>query len=251
MKKFCKAGELSWLLGIILVAFGVTLCKKADLGVSMVAAPPFIVYEAVAKYWSGFSVGMLEYLIQAAVLIVMCIAVQRFNWRYLLAFACAVLYGYTVDLWILIMGSEPFQSIYMRWGMLLVGDVCIAAGVAFYFRTYMPLQVYELFVAELSDRYRWKLSKVKLIYDIASLVFSVALAMALFRDVATFDWSTIYYTSYHSIGLGTLVTTVINAPLINLMGKLEDKVFDYKPLFPKMYDFLARKSKEEKCTTSE
>ena len=252
MKKFRKAGEISWILAILLVSLGVCLCKKADLGVSMVAAPPFIVYEAVSGLWSGFSVGMLEYLIQGLVLIVMCAVVQRFNWRYLLAFVCAVIYGYTLDLWLLILGSGTFQSIYLRWIMLIVGDACVAVGVALYFRTYMPLQVYELFVAELTDRYKLNVNRVKLVYDVASLAISVALAMILFRDVTTFDWSSVYYTSYHSIGLGTIVTTIINAPMITLFGKLLDKAFDYEPLFPKLYKILARNAdKEVKCQTSE
>ncbi|MGN1043105.1 MAG: DUF6198 family protein, partial [Christensenellales bacterium] len=208
--------------------------------------------EAVSGLWSGFSVGMLEYLIQGFVLIVMCAVVQRFNWRYLLAFVCAVIYGYTLDLWLLILGSDTFQSIYLRWIMLIVGDACVAVGVALYFRTYMPLQVYELFVAELTDRYKLNVNRVKLVYDVASLVISVALAMILFRDVTTFDWSSVYYTSYHSIGLGTIVTTIINAPMITFFGKLLDKVFDYEPLFPKLYKILARNAtKEVKCQTSE
>lgn len=255
--KFNKAGELSWVFAIILVAFGVSLCKKADLGVSMVAAPPFIVYEAVGKYWSGFSVGMLEYLIQGLVLIIMCVAVQRFNWRYLLAFACAVIYGYTLDLWFLILGKEAFRPLYLRWIMLIVGDSITAIGVALYFRTYMPLQVYELFVAELSDRYKLNVNRTKLIYDISSLVLSACLAVILFRDVTTFDWKSIYYTSYHSIGLGTIVTTLINAPLITLFGKLLDKFLNYEPMFPKLYKVLARngnkneENKEEECLISE
>lgn len=257
MKKFNKCGELSWVFAIILVALGVSLCKKADLGVSMVAAPPFIVYEAVGKYWSGFSVGMLEYLIQGFILIVMCLAVRRFNWRYLLAFVCAVIYGYTMDLWFLILGTDSFQPLYLRWIMLIVGDCVTAIGVALYFRTYMPLQVYELFVAELSDRYKLNVNKTKLVYDISSLVVSVALAMIIFRDVARFDWKSIYYTSYHSIGLGTIVTTIINAPLITLAGKILDKFFGYDPLIPGLYKLLARKSndntttEEEKCQVSE
>jgi len=41
MKKFEKSAELLWLFGIIFVALGVAICSKADLGVSMIAAPAF------------------------------------------------------------------------------------------------------------------------------------------------------------------------------------------------------------------
>ena len=100
MKKFSKSSELLWLLGDIFVAIGVAICSKADLGVSMIAAPAFVVYEAIAPLWSGFSVGMTEYIIQGLMLIILCLIVRRFNWRYLLAFAVAVLYGYTLNLFL-------------------------------------------------------------------------------------------------------------------------------------------------------
>ena len=50
LKKIPKTAELMWVLGIFLVALGVTMSKKADLGVSMIAAPTFIVYEAFGAY---------------------------------------------------------------------------------------------------------------------------------------------------------------------------------------------------------
>lgn len=250
-KKLPKAGEYSWIFATLLVALGVALCKKADLGVSMIAAPPFIVYEAVSKLWSGFSVGMVEYLIQGLLLIVLCVTVQRVNWRYLLAFLAAVIYGYTLDLWLLILGNQPFEQLWLRWLMLFVGDTVTASGVAFFFRTYLPLQVYELFVAEVADRYRFSVNKTKWVYDFSSLVISLVLALTIFGDVATFDWSKIYMTSFHSIGLGTIITTVINSPIITLWGRLYDKFFDFAPLFPKVHKLLARNLKKEEETADE
>ncbi|MCQ2602469.1 MAG: DUF6198 family protein [Clostridia bacterium] len=246
-KPIKKAGELNWLLGVLLVSLGVCLCKKADLGVSMIAAPPFIIYEAVQNLWSGFSVGMIEYLVQGALIIILCAVVQRLNWRYLLAFLTAVIYGYTLDLWLLIFGSEPFDELWMRWLMWFVGDVITAAGVAFFFRTYMPLEAYELFVAEVADRYRFSINKTKWVYDISSLVVSLLLAIFLFMDIKEFAWDKIYMTSFHSIGLGTILTTVINSPIITGWGRLIDKMSDSAPLFPKLYKLIGRnaKGKEE------
>ena len=64
------------------------------------------------------------------------------------------------------------------------------------------------------------------------------LALVLFGDVTEFDWSTIGYSSFHSIGLGTIVTTVINSPIISLMGRLIDKVSDNTPRFAGVEKFL-------------
>lgn len=240
MKKISKTSELLWLFGIVFVALGVAICSKADLGVSMIAAPAFVVYEAIASLWSGFSVGMTEYMMQGLLLILLCLIVRRFQWRYLLAFVVAVVYGYALNLFLFLLGGVSFDAVWLRWVMLIVGDVLTAFGVACFFRTYMPLQVYELFVAELSSRFQLNVNKVKWSFDITLLVISIALALVLFGDVKSFDWSTIGYSSFHSIGLGTLVTTAINSPIIAVMGKWIDKIFDATSAFPKVEKLLRR-----------
>ena len=240
MKTIKRSNELLWVLGVLCVALGVAVCSKANLGVSMIAAPAFVLHEALSPLWSGFSVGVLEYLVQGVLLITMCLVTRRFDWRYLLAFAVAVVYGYVLDLFLWLLQDVTVHAIALRWLMLLTGDVCVAFGVACCFRTYMPLQVYELFVAELSARFGWSIGKVKSGFDAGLLLLSLILAFSLFGDVTTFDWSTITHTSFHSIGLGTLVTTLINSPLISLMGRLIDRCFEPTPLFPCWQVFLKR-----------
>ncbi|MBQ7106044.1 MAG: hypothetical protein IJN93_00810 [Clostridia bacterium] len=238
--KVNKSNELLWLLGIIFVALGVSICSKADLGVSMIAAPAFVIFDAVKSISPLLSVGVVEYAIQGLLLIILCIIIRRFNWRFLLAFAVAVLYGYTLNLFIWLLGGIEFNTVAMRYVMLLVGDIITSFGVACFFRTYMPLQVFELFVAEVADRFNIRIAKVKSAFDISLLIISVTLAFTLFGDAKTFDWSTIGYSSYHSIGIGTLITTAINSPLINLMGKLIDKTFDHSVRFTKLEKILKR-----------
>jgi len=224
MKKTEKASLILWLFGIAFVALGVAICSKADLGVSMIAAPAFVVSEALVSFWRGASVGVMEYIIQGVMLVLLCLVIGRFRWRYLLAFAVAVLYGYVLNFFLWLVGGVSFDAVWLRWVMLIVGDCVTAFGVACFFRTRMPLQVYELFVAELSSRFGLNINKVKGCFDVSLLVISVVLAFTLFGDVRTFDFGTIWYQSFHSIGLGTLVTTAINSPIIALMGKGIDRV---------------------------
>lgn len=240
MKKIQKTSELLWLFGVIFVALGVSICSKADLGVSMIAAPAFVVSEALLPLWDVMSVGVVEYIIQGVLLLLLCVIVRRFSLRYLLAFVVAVIYGYTLDLFLWLLSSVTFDTVYLRWVMLIVGDVCVAFGVACFFHTYLPLQVYELFVAELSDRFQFNINKTKWLFDLSLLVVSVVLAFVLFGDAGSFDWTTIGHRSFHSIGLGTLVTTAINSPIITLMGKLLDRFFDPSPRFPRVQSWLKR-----------
>ena len=238
MKKLQKTSELLWVFGIVFVALGVAICSKADLGVSMIAAPAFIIYEALANLWDGFSVGMMEYIIQGILLIILCIMIRRFNWRFLIAFVVAIIYGYTLNFFLWIFSGVTFNEVWLRYVMLLVGDVLTAFGVACFFKTYMPLQVYELFVAASSYAFKIKIGTMKSIFDKTLFVLSIVLAFTLFGDVTTFDWSTIYYKSFHSIGLGTIITTIINSPLINACSNFIDKIFEPTAMFPNLEKFL-------------
>ena len=240
MKKVKNASELLWVLGIIFVALGVAICSKADLGVSMIAAPAFVVYEAVLPLWSGFSVGMVEYIIQGFMLIILCLVIRKWNWRFLLAFAVAVLYGYALNFFLWLLSPIEFNITLVKWVMLIIGDIIVAFGVACFFSTYMPLQVYELFVAEISGAFKISITKVKAVFDITLLFISVVLAFVLFGDAKIFDWSSITHCSFHSIGLGTLVTTAINSPLINISSKFIKRHFDAAPRFKKLELLLKR-----------
>jgi uncharacterized membrane protein YczE len=233
-----KAGELNWLLGVFLVALGVAICNRANLGISMIAAPAFIIADAIHPLWNGFTVGMAEYLVQGLIVILACLICWRIDWRYLLSFLTAVIYGYVVDMWMLIIGTEPFEELWLRWVMLIVGDIVTCTGVAFFFRTYLPVEAYELFVNEVSRVRKFNLHKVKWIFDFSCLAVSVILAFSIFGDATTFDWATIYTHSFHHIGLGTIVTTVISAPLINVISIAVRKLFGEDPLIKPIHKIL-------------
>ncbi len=236
MKRFEKASELLWVFGIIFVAFGVVLCNKTGLGISMVAAPAFIISDRIPL----LSAGVAEYLIQGIKLIILCIIVRKFNWRYLLTFCVSVIYGYTINLFVWLLDPVSFDSVGLRFAMLILGDIIVAFGVACFFRTYLPLQVCELFVAEIAAKFKFNINKVKFGYDYSMLAVSLILAFTLFGDAGTFDWSAIFYSDFHNIGPGTVIATLLNAPLIAIMGKLIDKIFGTEPLFPTVYKTLKR-----------
>ena len=246
-----KSGELNWLLGALLVSLGVAICNRADLGVSMIAAPAFIIHDALLQVTDVLSIGVIEYLVQGFIILLTCLIVKRFNWRYLLSFLTAVIYGYFIDMWMLIIGTEPFEELWMRWIMLIVGDVVTAVGVAFFFRTYLPVEAYELCVHEIARVRKFNFHKVKWIFDFSCLAVSIILAFSLFGDVTTFDWSTIYTHSFHHIGLGTIVTTIISAPIIRLASKLLVYLVGTDALIKPAYKLLNIEDKAEKNTIEE
>lgn len=220
MKKLQKMNEAAWLCGTLFCALGVALCTKADLGLSMIAAPAYIIHKFMETFFAWYTQGTSEYIWQGVLLIVMCIIVRRFKAKYLLTFVCAVIFGFAVDgcLWLL-GGGAPYETLPARIIAFISGELITAVAIACNFRTSLPLPVYELVVTEIAKRYDISIGKVKQVNDIIMLAVSVALALVLNGNL-------------NGVGIGTVIITLVNAPIIAVFGKLLDRCCDFSPRFP-------------------
>lgn len=222
-KKVGGGAEAAWVLGVLLCSLGVCLSAKSGFGVSMVVAPAYVLFNRLHAVLPFLTFGAAEYLLQGVLLVALCVAVRRFRVRYLLSFGTAVCYGLALDLWRQLFGDNVCALLWQRCLCCAAGAVITAFAIALFLRTYLPQQVYELFVKELTERYSLRLGRVKWIYDIASLLTAILLMLLLFGSFST-----------DMIGIGTLLLTVINTPLISLWGKVLDRFFRFTPSFPRL-----------------
>lgn len=203
---------VNWLLGISLCAFGICLCTKADFGLSMIAAPPYIVHVRLRELLPWYSQGTSEYIWEALIFVILCIIIRRFKLKGVLSFITAVLSGLLIDLFFIPLGGNaPCESMALRLVCFIIGVPLISLAIAFVFRTTMPPQVYELAVGEIAKSFNLKIDRVKLGFDIVMFVLSVSLSLILTKG-------------FTGIGVGTVIVTFINAPMISFFGKLIDKV---------------------------
>ncbi len=209
--------EVSYLMGLVLLAFGASLMTKADFGLSMIVAPAFI----ISEFFSFMTFGMAEYLFQALLLILLVVFVRRFKFTYLLSFLTAVCYGLMLDGCLYLLAFLGEINIAVRIMFYLIGLFATSLGVAFMFHTYISAEVYELFVKEATERFGWKIGVVKTVYDCTSLVLSVLMSFAFFG-----------FGHFKGIGIGTLVCALVNGRLISAFGSLLEKKYDFVDRFP-------------------
>lgn len=227
MKKTSKMNETAWVIGIVGCALGVCLCTKANFGLSMIAAPPYIFHVALRSRFPWFSQGTSEYIWQGVLLVFMCIVTGRFRWKYLLSFGTAVISGLCIDFWFLLLGGNgAYENLWMRLAAFVFGAGFTSLSIAFVFRTTLPIAIYELLVREIADRFLLDINRVKLANDIVMLLLSAVLAFALTGG-------------FNGFGPGTILITFINAPLIAFFGKLLDRRFTFEPRFPKLTEMLS------------
>ncbi len=224
-EKLSKTGELSYIFAALTTCFGVALMTKADLGLSMVVAPAYILSER----FDFLSFGTAEYVVQAFLLIVLFASLRRFEWRFLLTFVSALIYGAVLDLMILITNASAVpDSLALRIVLFFVGLIISDLGVSLYFNSYLPPCCYDMFVREFSRGLKLNFDKTKLTYDVLSFVFAVVMSFIFFRDI-------------HGIGVGTVVCVFLNGFFISVFNRLLAKITDFSPALPKLYAFISSK----------
>ncbi len=223
-KKFTKNSEILWFLAIILCSLSVCLSANSGFGVSMIVAPAYILHLKISAFLPWFTFGIAEYCLQGLLLLICCIVMRKFKWKYPLSFGTVFLYGLFLDLWRLLLGSEIYPEFWLRCLAYVAGMLICAFSIALFLRSYLPPQAYELFVKELSLLTGAGIHKVKWIYDISSLCTAIILMLLFFH---TF--------SFEIIGVGTLIVTLINTPLIAFWGRIIDRFTDFGTAFPKFH----------------
>ncbi len=226
MKKISKMNETAWIIGTILCALGRVLGTKSGFGLSMIGAPPYIIHLKLAEKYPFFTQGTSEYVFQALLLVIVCAMLKKFKIKYLFSFITAVVLGIVIDGWLLVLGGNSVcDALWLRTLCFVLGELFTALSIAFLFRTSLPLQMYEVFVVEFASKFNIKNDTVKLWFDAAMLILSVVLALTLNRNL-------------EGIGIGTIIITVVNAPLIMYSGKLLDRVFIFDLCFPSLGKLL-------------
>lgn len=219
-KRICSA-ELAYVLGIVILAFGTALMERAGFGMSMVVAPAYLLHLKLSQTLPWFTFGVSEYVFQAFLLVVLSLFMRRFRKSYLFSFVTAVLYGITLDLAMAAAAFLPGGGMVARVTFYLLGMVLCSIGVAFFFRTYISPEAYELFVKEMADKLNLRIDRVKTAYDCISCLAGVALSFAFFG-----------FGHFEGVKLGTILCALVNGWLIGRISDKMETLFEFRDAFP-------------------
>lgn len=221
-KKTVFYTEIAYLAGLILLALGAALTERASFGMSMVIAPPYILYLKISQYLPFFTFGMAAYTFQGLLLLITILVIRKAKISYLFSFGTAVLYGVILDTINLFAVHIPADLFVVRILLFSFGILASTLGVALMFKTYLPPEAYELIVKEISNKYNLKIHKVKYVYDFSSLILSVIISFAFFG-----------FGVFNGIHVGTLISAIVNGSIINFHNKKLEQNFEFKDLFKK------------------
>lgn len=216
MKKIRISNELIYVLAVLVLSFATAMLAAADLGLSMVVAPAYI----VSLKAGILTFGQAEYVVQGILFVLFCILMRRVRLMYFFAFVSGLIYGAVLDFWRMMIphfNPELFAPgtlpVGIRVFYFIIGYLLNSLGVALYFKTYFYPQVYEFFVKGISGRFGISLSKFKIRFDMSCLAIALILSLALFHGLV-------------GIGVGTVALAFGNGPLIGFYGRWMEKHLD-------------------------
>ena len=220
MRKRIFYTEISYILGLLIMAFGAAFTEKADFGMSMVVAPAYILHLKVSEILPWFTFGVAEYIFQGILIIVTIIIVRKFKLSYLFSFVTAVIYGTLLDGAMILISSLPENTIVLRLLWYAIGIILCTFAVSLFFHTYISPEAYELIVKEVSFNFSLNINKVKTVYDYTSVVLAIVMSFAFFG-----------FGVFRGIDIGTVFFAVVNGFLIGRFSKLLENHFDFKNKF--------------------
>ncbi len=215
MKKRLFSTELAYILGLIALALGTALMERADMGVSMVVAPAYLVYLKLSASLPFVTFGMAEYMLQFVLLIALSLVQRRVRLRYVLSFGTAVLYGFILDGLMALVALLPV-GLPIRIAEYVLGLIVCSVGVSLLFHTYFPPEAYELFVKEISDRISMPVHRFKTIYDCASCLIAAVMSFLFFG-----------FGVFEGVKWGTVLCALVNGTVIGLCTRFFEGRFTF------------------------
>lgn len=222
-KKIVLYEEPVFFAAIVFIALAVAMQAAADLGVSMIVAPAYILSMKL-----GFlTFGQAEYIIQGLMFIALCVVMGKVKLTYFFSFVTCLVYGPVLDLWRRCVSAfnpditEPGNfSMLVRIVFFAVSMLLTAFSVALFFKVYLYPLVYDFFVKLLSQKLCKNTVWFKTCFDVCCLLTALAMTLLFFRRI-------------EGIGVGTVVLALGNGFIISLCGRLLDKYCEFRPLFSK------------------
>lgn len=225
--------EAAYILGILLLAFGTSLMTVADLGLSMVVAPAYLLHLKLSEWFPAITFGRAEYIVQVLLLIGLCVGLKKFRPYFLFSFFSAIFYGAVLDLFMLI----PFGPLGMlgRIVFFVIGALLCALGVSFVLHTYLAPEVYELVVKEVSLARNIPSNRVKTITDCSYLTVAVILSFLFFG-----------FGHFEGVGVGTLPYALCAGTLVGFYNRVLERFFRFPTAFPRLERYFIDKAEDEK-----
>ena len=217
-----KAKELSLrygisTLGLVLVALGVGISIKSNLGIAPPSCPPTI----LNLKFTAISVGTFTWMMHLLFILTQWIILgKRFKLKYLMQIPAAFVFGYMCDgaIWLFDSINSPASNYTVQILLSLAAVVITALGIKIEVLGRSWMLAGDMLTAVMADESKKPFGTVKVIFDVV-LVAVTALLAWVFFGLLTGNGSTVV------IREGTLILAILTGLCMRVTDPLLDKLF--------------------------
>ena len=204
-------------LGLILVALGVGISIKSNLGIAPPSCPPTI----LNLKFTAISVGTFTWMMHLLFILTQWIILgKRFKLKYLMQIPAAFVFGYMCDgaIWLFDSINAPATNYTVQILLSLAAVVITALGIKIEVLGRSWMLAGDMLTAVMADESKKPFGTVKVIFDVV-LVTVTALLAWVFFGLLTGNGSTVV------IREGTLILAILTGLCMRVTDPLLDKLF--------------------------
>lgn len=202
--KNLKLRLVMYFAGLFIMALGVSISVKSNLGVSPVSSIPY----TMTCVW-GIEMGKATILFHGALVVLQVILLRRkFQVKNLLQVIIGIVFGYytTFCNWCMTFLPTP-ENMGIRLAMMLFSAFIIALGLFFYVPAdIMPLAG-EGAMQTISQLTGIPFAKVKVAFDVSMVTISLIVCLAVLHELG-------------SVGAGTVIAAVLVGTILGYLTKI-------------------------------
>lgn len=168
------------LAGLAVMALGVALSIKAELGTSPISSVPY-----VSGLISGLSVGTTTIIVNSLFVLAQILMLRsQYDWYQLLQIPMAIVFGLMIDMFSLLMGDIVLSSYIQQWLFCAAGIIFVALGVSMEVTAELITTAGEGLVLAICQVTSFKFGNVKVAVDVTLVILAAAASLLVLGELA-------------------------------------------------------------------
>lgn len=210
-KRIKVPGELTLVVGVIMISFSISLMVKADFGISTISSLPYVLSVA----FDQISFGVWNPIFQVGLLVIMVAITKRFKGGYVISLLISAMFGSIIDLFSWMTAGLPtdlgFRVLYV-----IVSYPIMCFAISMMVNSKVPLMVVDAFINDLTRHFHVTFRRLKTIFDIICLSLSIIFSFAFMGELV-------------GVGIATILMAFITGSGVHVATKVLRNVMDIRP----------------------
>ena len=166
-------------IGLFVMAFGVALSTKADLGVSPISCPPYVLSQVLPFTMGQIMFTMLTCFVLAQIVILR----SEYQWLQLTQLIVAVIYSEMTDLTLWMIDGLEVSGYGTRWLLCIASFFLVAIGIATEVCADVSLMAGDGLVKAISHKTGVEFGKVKIGFDCTLTLLGAVIGLTAFHTL--------------------------------------------------------------------